>query len=49
MTYTAYLRFYGIKDTKENREGWLYSLWSKGIVYMENGKFYYVETGKEVN
>ena len=48
MSYNAYLKFYGLKDTDENRVDWLFSLWNKGNVYMYEGKFFDVETGKEV-
>ena len=48
MTYTTYIRFYGLTDNKENREAWIYSQWNKGNIYKENGEFYSVETGKKV-
>ena len=48
MSYNAYLKYYNLKDTEENRENWLYNEWSHGRTYMHEGKFYSVETGKEV-
>ena len=48
MTYNTYLKFYGLKDTAENRENWLYSEWRHGRVYKYEDKFFSVETGKEI-
>ena len=48
MKYESYLKFYGLEDTEESREDWLHNEWSHGRVYRSSGKFYSVETGKEV-
>lgn len=48
MTYAAYLKFYGLKDTADNRDNWLYAQWAKGNLYKRGDKFFSIETGKEV-
>lgn len=48
MTYAAYLKFYGLENTAENRENWLYNEWHHDRVYMYQGKFFSTMTGKEV-
>lgn len=49
MTYATYLRFYGLKNTAENRENWLANEHIHGRVYLYNGRYYSVETGAEMN
>ena len=48
MKYSEYMRFYGLKDTTENRENWLASEWSKGRLYLQDGEYYDTETGEKV-
>ena len=48
MTYTNYLRFYGLKDNIENHESWIANEFAHGRFYKYNGKFFNVKTGKEV-
>lgn len=48
MTYKAYLVFYNLEANAETREDWLYNEWHHGRIYMQDGKFYSTETGKEV-
>lgn len=48
MTYAAYLKFYGLKDTKDNREAWLESEWHKGRAYKYDGEYYSTATGKKL-
>ena len=48
MKYPAYLRFYGLKDTAENRENWLASEWSKGRLYLQDGEYYCTKIGEKV-
>lgn len=48
MMYADYLKFYCLADTKESREDWLASEWSKGRLYMQDGEYYDTETGEKV-
>ena len=48
MKYNSYLKFYGLENTEENRENWLYNEWHHGRAYMYDGKFYSTETGEEI-
>lgn len=49
MKYAEYLKFYGLADTEENREDWLYNEWHHGRAYMYEGEFYSTYTGKKIS
>lgn len=48
MTYKQYIKFYGLSDSKQTREDWIYNEWNHGRVYQYNGEFYSTTTGKKV-
>ena len=48
MTYTTYLKFYGLEKNKQTRENWLFNEWLHGRVYQYNGKFFSTTTGEEI-
>lgn len=49
MSYSEFLRFYGLPDNKESLEAWEFNEWSHGRAYLEAGRFYSTETGAELN
>lgn len=49
MKYADYLKFYGLADTEESHEDWLYNEWHHGRAYMYEGEFFSTSTGDKLN
>ena len=49
MSYTAYLKFYKLADSKQTREDWLFNEWQHGRVYQYNGEFFSTTTTEKIN
>lgn len=49
MTYADYLKFYNLEDNDNNYEAWINNEWLQGRAYQHNGKFYSVDTNKELS
>lgn len=48
MTYAEYLALYGLADSADTREAYLYTLWHRGVVYKDGDRWYDTWTGQEV-
>ena len=48
MSYEAYLDFYGLENSEETRQDWLYNEWHHGRAYKFEGEFYSTETGEKL-
>ena len=49
MTYTEYIKFYGLDETKETYINWLYNEWHHGRAYHFEGEFYRMGTGEKLS
>lgn len=49
MTYQEYLKFYGLQESKETHDDWLYNEWHLGRAYQFEGEFYRMGTNEKLS